>query len=156
MTKTAPDTLPGPDAPVCTGAMLRRAMRRMTQIYDDALRPFDLKLTQYAVLANLFQKPGISITELAEILETDRTTLTRNLGPLQKRRLVAVEPLGSGRRRRLTVTEEGVALIRKVYPVWREAEFKVRGILGQDATLELHGLLGGFLTDTREQLDIGG
>ena len=151
MTITASETIPGPNSPVCTGAMLRRAMRRMTQIYDDALRPFDLKLTQYSVLANLYQRPGISITELADILETDRTTLTRNLGPLQKRGLIAVAPEGTGRRRQLNVTEEGIALIRNVYPAWRDAEFKVRGILGLDATSELHGLLQGFLADTREE-----
>jgi len=150
MPSTDSDTVPGPDAPRCTGALLRRAMRRMTQIYDDALRPFDLKLTQYSVLANLVGRPGISITELAELLETDRTTLSRNLGPLQKRGLVAVEEVGSGRRRQLKVTEKGLDLIRKVYPAWHAAEFKVRGILGDDPTLELHGLLQDFLVETRE------
>ncbi len=144
-------TVPGPDTPRCTGALLRRAMRRMTQIYDDALRPFGLKLTQYSVLANLVGRSGISITDLADLLETDRTTLSRNLGPLQKRGLIAIEEVGSGRRRQLNVTEKGLELIAKVYPAWHAAELKVRAILGADPTMELHGLLQGFLVETREQ-----
>lgn len=151
MSKTGPETVPGPNSPACTGALLRRAMRRMTQIYDDALRPFDLKLTQYSVLANLYGRPGLSITELADLLETDRTTLSRNLGPLQKRGLIAAESIGSGRRRQLTVTDKGRHLIGQVYPVWEESELKVRGIMGRAATAELHGLLQDFLADTRGQ-----
>lgn len=149
MTEPESSLLPAQDAPACTGALLRRAMRRMTQIYDDALRPFDLKLTQYSVMANLIDRPGISITELADLLETDRTTLSRNLGPLQKRGLIAMEIVDSGRRRRLKVTGKGRELIRQVYPAWHASETRVRGILGADSTLELHDLLRGFLTETR-------
>ncbi|RVU36523.1 MarR family transcriptional regulator [Hwanghaeella grinnelliae] len=144
-----PDLLPGRNSPACTGALLRRAMRRMTQIYDDALRPFDLKLTQYSLLVNLINRPGISITDLADLLETDRTTLSRNLGPLQKRGLIATESAASGRRRKLTVTDEGKSLLQAVFPAWREAETRVRGILGPNDTTELHDLLQGFLAQTR-------
>jgi len=146
-----PNLLPGRDSPSCTGALLRRAMRRMTQIYDDALRPFDLKLTQYSVLVNLIGRPGISITDLADLLESDRTTLSRNLGPLQKRGLIAMEPVDSGRRRQLTVTDKGRTLIQAVFPAWRVAECRVREILGADSTNELHDLLQGFLNETRVQ-----
>lgn len=155
MPKSESSTLPGPNAPACTGALLRRAMRRMTQIYDDALRPFDLKLTQYSVMANLIGHPGISITELADLIETDRTTLSRNLGPLQKRGLIAMDPVDSGRRRQLTVTEKGKDLIRLVYPVWHRSESKVRAILGADSTSELHGLLREFLAETRDHTGDG-
>ena len=126
-------------------------MRRMTQIYDDALRPFDLKLTQYSVLVNLLDRPGINITDLADLLETDRTTLTRNLGPLQKRGLIATEAVASGRRRQLTVTDKGKTLLQAVFPAWREAESRVREILGATNTIELHDLLQGFLGETRGQ-----
>ena len=150
MPKSDPNPPPTLGDPACTGALLRRAMRRMTQIYDDALRPFDLKLTQYSVLANLAQNPGISITDLADRLEIDRTTLSRNLGPLQKRGLIAIDTVGTGRRRQLAVTENGMELIRQVYPSWRTAEFKVRGLLGSDTTMELHGMLQDFLVETRD------
>lgn len=149
MTRLKSNPVLGPDTPACTGALLRRTMRRMTQIYDDVLRPFDLKLTQYSVLVNLLGHPGLSITELADLLEMDRTTLSRNLGPLQKRGLIAMDPTHSGRRRRLSVTDAGQDLIRRVYPVWRDAEFTVRGIFGDGNTRELHSLLRGFITESR-------
>lgn len=152
------DAVPGPLAPTCTGAMLRRTMRRMTQIYDDALRPFDLKLTQYSVLANLFTRPGISITDLADLLQMDRTTLSRNLGPLRKRGLVTYQQAGDSRRRDLELTEQGLALVRQVYPVWRRSEFAVRQILGEGKTVALHDLLQEFLAapqDADSAGDIG-
>lgn len=126
-------------------------MRRMTQIYDDALRPFDLKLTQYSVLVNLNGRPGISITDLADLLEIDRTTLSRNLGPLQKRGLIAMEPVDSSRRRQLTVTDQGRALIQAVFPAWCMAESRVRETIGANNTIELHDLLQEFLNETRMQ-----
>ncbi|WP_425407402.1 MarR family winged helix-turn-helix transcriptional regulator [Hwanghaeella sp.] len=153
MQNPATNALPGPDAPACTGALLRRAMRRMTQVYDDALRPFDLKLTQYSVLANLIGHPGSSITELADLLETDRTTLSRNLGPLEKRGLIAIEQSETSRRRELFVTDKGKDLVRQVYPAWHASEFKVRQIIGADSTSVLHALLRDFLAETKAHGD---
>src|SRR3546814_8881467 len=66
----------------CTCAVLRRATRRLTQVYDEGMRPSGLKLTQYSVLNILAQAENPSITDLADRLMMDRTTLTRNLGPL--------------------------------------------------------------------------
>ncbi|MDH3474180.1 MAG: MarR family transcriptional regulator, partial [Rhodospirillales bacterium] len=64
--------------------MLRRTARRLTQAYDQALRPSGLRLTQFSVLANLTRSGGLSITDLAELLAMERTTLTRNLRPLER------------------------------------------------------------------------
>ena len=91
------DRLPGPpigqsaEMP-CTCARLRRTARRLTRAYDRALRPSGLRLTQYSVLANVTRAGGLSITELAERLAMDRTTLTRNLRPLEAAGWVRVAP----------------------------------------------------------------
>ena len=93
--------------PICTGALMRRTMRRLSQHYDEVLRPLNLKLTQYSLLANLAQHPDSSITDLAEVMEMDRTTLTRNLGPLQRRGLLDIRAGANPRNRAVSLTEPG-------------------------------------------------
>ena len=133
------------ELPLCTGALLRRTMRRVSQCYDDALRPLDLKLTQYSVLVNLAEHPGSTITDLAGLLEMDRTTLTRNLGPLQRRGLVAVRPGASPRQRAVALTEDGKSLVRRAIPIWLQAEKQIRGMLGEPDIDDLQNLLDRLL-----------
>ncbi len=135
--------------PACTGALMRRTMRRLSQHYDEALRPLNLKLTQYSVLANLAAYPDSSITDLADVLEMDRTTLTRNLGPLQRRGLVQIRTGSSPRNRAVALTPQGVDLLRTAKPVWRAAEEGIRAQLGGDDVAHLHDLLQRVLEDAK-------
>ena len=128
---------------------MRRAMRRLSQHYDDALRPFNLKLSQYSVLANLARRPGSTITDLAGLLDMDRTTLTRNLGPLQRRGLVAIRTGTDTRIREVSLTEEGGRLLDAAMPSWRSAEDAIRTQLGKQDVGSLHALLDQVLTETK-------
>lgn len=130
----------------CTGASLRRTMRRLSQVYDDALKPFGIKLTQYSVLNGLTQAEGPSITDLAEALMMDRTTLTRNLQPLQKAGWVAFGRSGDARSRRLVLTPEGRKVLEAARPVWRETELAIRRRLGGDGGDTLRRLLADACT----------
>ncbi|GHD45380.1 transcriptional regulator [Thalassobaculum fulvum] len=125
----------------CTGAALRRATRRVCQFYDDALRSTGLKLTQYSVLSTLSQVEQPSITDLADRLMMDRTTLTRNLGPLQKAGWVRLGRGGDARARVVELTPEGRRMLERARPVWREAELTVRDRLGTDGGEALRRLL---------------
>ena len=82
MTRTAP---PAPN--VCTAARVRKASRRVTQIYDRHLAPFDLTIAQFGLLAQLREVSGASVGELADRMIMDATTLSRNLRPLERRGL---------------------------------------------------------------------
>lgn len=125
----------------CTGAALRRATRRLCQFYDDALRPTGLKLTQYSVLSTLAQAEDPSITDLADRLMMDRTTLTRNLRPLQNAGWVRLGPGSDARSRAVELTPEGSRVLQAAVPVWRQAEIAVRARLGADGGSALRGLL---------------
>lgn len=127
----------------CTGATLRRATRRLCQFYDDALRTTGLKLTQYSVLVTLAQVEDPSITDLADLLMMDRTTLTRNLQPLQKAGWVRLARGGDSRSRSVELTPAGRAVLERAGPVWREAELAVRARLGDDGGRALRQLLAG-------------
>ena len=122
---------------------------RLSQHYDEALRPFNLKLTQYSVLANLARRPGSTITELAGLLDMDRTTLTRNLGPLQRRGLVDIRTGSDTRIRAVSLTDEGGRLLDAAMPSWRRAEDAIRAQLGKRDVDGLHVLLDQVLAETK-------
>src|SRR5437868_15546237 len=92
--------IPTPASFGCTCLRLRKAARRITQIYDGYVEPFGLTITQFGLLAHLRAHSGIGIGELAEKLVMDPTTMTRNLRPLARKRLVLLEPAANDRRYR--------------------------------------------------------
>lgn len=125
----------------CTCAKVRRTARRLTQAYDRALQPLGLRLTQYSVLANLEQAGPLSVTDLAALLAMERTTLTRNLGPLSQAGWITVGPGPDRRSRTVALTEAGRAVVQRAQPLWREAERSLRRALGREHTAALHRLL---------------
>jgi len=121
--------------------MVRRAARRLTRDYDRALKPAGLKLTQYSVLANLVRSGGLSITALAERLAMDRTTLTRNLRPLDKAGWIRVGSGPDSRSRAVDITELGRDTYDRALPLWRQAERSFRRSVGQAESAELRRLV---------------
>ncbi len=125
----------------CTCFRLRRASRRVTQYYDRFLEQAGIKVTQYGLLAGVRAYVSISITELAEAMGMDRTTLTRNLKPLLDQGLVQVREGADRRTRAVEVTAKGEALFREALPRWKEAQASLTETLGRDQVQELHRLL---------------
>jgi DNA-binding MarR family transcriptional regulator len=113
----------------CTAAALRRAARLTTAVYDEALRPLGLKLTQYSLLINIRQAEAPSVTALSDRMMMDRTTLTRNLAPLRKAGWVQVGD-SDGRTRSIALTDAGQAVLRHAVPVWQAAEMQIRDRIG--------------------------
>lgn len=126
---------------LCSCCSLRRAARRLTQSYDQALRPSGLRVTQYALLAHALHAEGLSVTDLAERMEMDRTTLTRNLRPLEKAGLLRIEAGPDRRSRAVRVTARGRRAYEAAVPLWRAAERAFRRRMGRDEVAALHRLL---------------
>jgi DNA-binding MarR family transcriptional regulator len=133
-----------PETP-CTCAALRRTARRLTRTYDRALRPAGLRLTQYSVLANLARAAGeggaLTVTDLARRLAMDRTTLTRNLRPLEAAGWLRIGAGPDRRSRAVEITEEGRRLLVAARPLWQAAERTFRQALGREEAAELRRLL---------------
>lgn len=123
----------------CACFNLRKAARAVTQMYDGALQPLGLRATQFTVLAQIEHRGPINISELAARLVMDRTTLSRDLGPLEKRGWVRIVAGDDRRTRAVNLTAKGRALLKAALPVWRQAQKKITGSLGADA---YSGLLG--------------
>lgn len=110
------------DVAACTLANVRQASRAISQVYDTALQPVNLKATQFTVLAALSGRGPLPLSHLAGALVMDRTTLTRNLQPLMKRNLVDTAPSGDRRVRTIRLTPQGRRLFAKALPRWRKAQ----------------------------------
>jgi DNA-binding MarR family transcriptional regulator len=114
----------------CACTKTRAAARSLTTAYDETLRPVGLRATQLAVLAAVAIDGSASITALAKLLSMDRSTLSRNLGPLEASGLVKVGIEGWRRSRMLEITKKGEAQLAKALPLWEKAQKALREKLG--------------------------
>jgi DNA-binding MarR family transcriptional regulator len=121
----------------CACLKARMAARAVTRAYDGMLRPVGLRATQLSVLVAVAIDGAISIAALADFLGMDRTTLTRNLRPLQKQGLISVGPEGWRRSRNLAITKKGRSRIREALPLWERAQEALREKLGSQAWVDV-------------------
>ena len=117
-------------ANACACFNLRKAARAVTQLYDDALRPSGLRATQWSLLMVIRARGVVAVSELAEHAVMDRTTLTRNLKPLERDGLIRIRPGEDRRVREVTLTRRGQAALGRAYPLWREAQAGLAKRLG--------------------------
>ncbi|MDI4235415.1 MarR family transcriptional regulator [Bradyrhizobium sp. Arg237L] len=110
------------DEEACNCTVLRKAARRVSMLYDRALDPAGIRLTQYALLAELDRTGPMTITELANAMVMERNGLGHNLQPLERDGLVRME-IGRDRRSRIIVmTEVGRQRLAEAKPLWRRAQ----------------------------------
>ena len=118
------------DVTLCLCANVRRVTRKITQLYDGALRPTGLTSAQFNIIATLKYRPDLSITELSKALGVDRTTLTRNLKPLVRKGLIRSGGMDDDRVRTTSLTDIGMAKFDECYPLWQSAQEQLSERLG--------------------------
>ena len=132
----------------CNCLALRQAARHVTQFYDQFLAPSGLRTTQYSILARLQRKGPMTINALAAELVMDRTTLGRNILPLERDGLIAVGPGKSDRRsKELRLTGAGAARFRAARKGWQEAQRGSKPHSAPGAPKTLRALLQQVATD---------
>lgn len=103
----------------CNCSFLRSATRALSQAYEEVLRPSGLRITQFSMLARASAVGKMSLSELADLMAMDRTTLGRNLQPLEREGLVQIN-VGEDKRERLgSVTPDGRKLLARALPLWK-------------------------------------
>lgn len=114
----------------CACFNVRRAARVITQLYDHTLAPTGLRATQLTLLVALTKAGGIPFTKLAGVLGMDRTTLTRNVTPLERDGLVAQRPGPDRRVKLLTITSKGSKVLSAAIPLWERAQDQITSGIG--------------------------
>ena len=135
----------------CTGARMRKLTRRMTVFYEQYLREIGITLGQYSMLAHLDADPQ-TLLQLADRLETDRTTLSRSLAALVDNGWVAEVPGNDARQRRLVLTAAGHKFRKQAHAVWRRAQLALEAQLGRDFAANLNAQLENALSRLKPAL----
>src|SRR5262249_5080920 len=120
----------------CLCLHVHRAARALARRFDDVLRPLNLTSGQFSLLMSLNRPEAPTLGSVASLLAMDRTTLTANLKPLQRRRLLKVSVDKEDRRsRRLALTPAGRVLLTKAYPIWRDTHGRIERLIGSASDL---------------------
>jgi DNA-binding MarR family transcriptional regulator len=131
----------------CLCLHLQRAARAVARRFDAALRPLGLTSGQFSLLMSLNRPQAASIGDVSSLLAMDRTTLTANLKPLERRGLVTVIVDDADKRtRRLTLTPAGRALLRSAVPAWRRTHAEIEQLLAGPDPDRLRARLRAFLS----------
>jgi DNA-binding MarR family transcriptional regulator len=137
---------PRPAAPSssrrCHCAALREAARYVTLLYDRHLTAAGLTSTQFSILSRLKDLGPTTINALAQALVMDRTTVGRNILPLQRRRLIVVRRGESdARRKELHLTKAGLARLEAGFDEWTTAQAQFEETVGKERASQLRDLL---------------
>jgi DNA-binding MarR family transcriptional regulator len=134
----------------CTSLKLRQLTRRVSQHYDRIVGSAGLKTTQYSLLAYVMRLGPARPSDLAEAMEMDASTLTRNLQPLIGNGWVEVGPGPDGRSRWVTATAAGRAKHAEAQRAWKKAQLALNARLGEARVVALHALLDDCLATINE------
>jgi len=138
------------DSSNCTLAGLRKVVRSVSKIYDSALAAVDLKSTQFSLLVTINKCDGMPLGQLSKVLVMERTTLSRNIKPLESKGLVKVHVDKDKRFRIISITADGKAKLIAAEPIWEQAQSIIFNELKQDRWEALMGELS-FLTDVAKK-----
>lgn len=141
-----------PHEPPCNATALRKACRRLTQLYDDALQASGLRSTQFAILVELHhwaQEPP-TVAQLAAKLVMDRSALGHNLRPLEREGLISLQEGSDDRRRRhIVLTTQGKAKVREGVRLWEAAQYRFNEVFGEARATQLRTTLFEIAFDER-------
>jgi DNA-binding MarR family transcriptional regulator len=122
----------------CIAVRLRRLNRMVTNLYDDALRPLGLKVSQLNILV-VAAKLGLARpVQVCELLQLDASTLSRNVERMRARGWLEVVPGQDARSQPFRLTNQGQKLIEKAIPAWEKAQRQAADLLGSEGTALLN------------------
>jgi DNA-binding MarR family transcriptional regulator len=136
------------DPGVCNGAALRKATRRVTQLYDNVLAPCGLRVSQRSILLHIDRAGMPTMTELAHAMVLDRSALAHNLKPLERDGyVVQVRDQHDGRSRRVQLTAKGRAKLAEATRLWRLAQDRFEAAYGAERAAALRVALADIFSD---------
>ncbi len=122
----------------CLCLNVRKMARVLTHHYEAQLQPGDLRITQFSLLVAIALAGKVPLTRLAEAIAMDRTTLARNLKPLERQHLVTVETSTEDRRVHvMTLTAQGYQKMNEALPLWKQAQAQMMSLLGPEQSQAL-------------------
>lgn len=125
----------------CLCIAVRKASRRMTTVYDDALAPAGINLAQYSLLKNIRRMAPVSLTDLGAAMDLDRSTIGRNIKVLERMGLARPVAGKDQREASIELTEAGQSILTLAIPLWEQAQQAINAKLGPANVAQLEQLL---------------
>lgn len=125
----------------CNCINLRRASLSITEVYDEMLKSSGLKISQYLLISNIKRLGPVSVSNIALEIRLDRTTIVRNLKPLEERGFIVDVAAKGSRNRQLILTDKGLEVLNVAKPLWLEAQNFIKQYLGEEDMNTLTKLL---------------
>lgn len=126
----------------CSCNMMRKSARKITQFYENNLREAGIKPTQFSILATLANTGPIQLTQLANRLVLERTSLTRNLNVLERNTWIDIQPGEEDSRQRVvSLTRNGYKQLDCAIPYWQKAQKAIAKDMGQETIIGLRTTL---------------
>jgi DNA-binding MarR family transcriptional regulator len=134
----------------CNCSSLRSATRALSLAYDEVLRPSGLRMTQFSILARASAVGEMPLSELADLMAMDRTTLGRNLQPLEREDLIQIN-VGADRRERLvSITANGRKTLLRAMPLWEDVHRRFEQKVGKREAKALRDMMKSLVNVGRE------
>jgi DNA-binding MarR family transcriptional regulator len=116
----------------CFCVSVRGLANRLTQLYDDRMAPFDLKVTQYSVMKKIVDKPNSTISEIAQMCDLDRTTLTRSLRILERDGWLEFVKAKDQREKRLQIKATKTSDFDRAQRAWQQVQKELSALIDLD------------------------
>lgn len=116
----------------CFCVSVRGLANRLTQLYDDRMAPFDLKVTQYSVMKKIVDKPNSTISEIAQMCDLDRTTLTRSLRILERDGWLEFVKAKDKREKRLQIKATKTSDFDRAARAWQQVQKELSALIDLD------------------------
>ena len=113
----------------CMCLSIRKASRNITQAYNEEFQGLGINITQFSVLAILFGSGKQTITKVAHHLGAERTTVTRAIAILEKKKLINIVLGGDKRERLIAISKKGTEILDLARPRWKSAQLKIEHLL---------------------------
>jgi DNA-binding MarR family transcriptional regulator len=121
-----------PTSPACINLQMMRSSHYILRAYDEAYRPFGVRATQMPVLGAVARRQPVTIREIADELESERSVMSRKLQVMEKSGWVQQDPETSGKEKSFILTEEGKRLIQRILPVRMEVQQRLMAALTEE------------------------
>lgn len=125
----------------CHCILLRKATRKVSSYYDEALAPLGVNIGQFSLLRNIRRMEPVSLTDLAHKVELDRSTVGRNAKVLERMELIAIGHGEDQREAVLTIAPKGREILEKGAPLWDGVQDGIEARLGREKAQQLQDLL---------------
>lgn len=119
-------------SPVCINLQMMRSSHYILKAYDEAYRPFGIRATQMPVLGAVARRQPVTIRQIAEELESERSVMSRKLQVMEKNGWVREDPEASGKEKMFMLTRRGKDLIKKIVPVRLDVQQRLMSALTKD------------------------